>query len=279
MNRTWSQAVAKVRGNFQLLALIAGIFMLLPSLLIVVTMPALFGAALPGGNPEAARAQLNAISPAFYGVFVVIMLASLVGYSAMISLMGQDRPTVGGAIGKGFKALPTLVGAFLLFLVGYLLAAVVIGLGVGLLAVAAASVSGGAAGLVAVLAGIALFIGVLYVLTRFSLLLPVIVLDGVLNPITAYVRSWRLTKPSAWRIFGFFALLFVVYIVIAVLLVMVGSAVGMAGGRTGGSGIFVFGVLSGLLGMAVAMVVSGILVAMHDQLAGTNSRAVIDTFE
>ena len=32
MNRTWSQAVALVRANFQLLAVIAGIFLLLPTL-------------------------------------------------------------------------------------------------------------------------------------------------------------------------------------------------------------------------------------------------------
>jgi hypothetical protein len=124
-----------------------------------------------------------------------------------------------------------------------------------------------------------MLVAVGYLLARFSLLLPVIVVEGVLNPFSAYVRSWRLTRPAQWRIYAFFVLLFVAYLVIALLLVMIGSVLGLAAGGPTSGGTFFFGILSGLLGMIVAMIFSGILVSMHDQLAGTSSREIAETFE
>lgn len=270
MNRTWSQAVAMVRGNFQLLALIAGIFMLLPSLIMVIAMPQVFELALPGADPQAAEQRLAALMPSFIGVITVIMLVSLVGYAAMVALIGPARPTVGGAIGRAITALPTLVGAFLVFLVGYVVAVLVAGLVVGLLAAALGMAAGN--GLAAFLLVVGLLAVIGYLLSRFALLLPVVVLDGVRNPLRAYTRSWRQTRPARWRIFGFFVLLTVAYFVIALVLVMVMGLLGAAAGGTGS--LFAFGIVSGVLGMLVAMLVSGILVSLHQQLAGGDSPAL-----
>jgi len=79
MNRTWAQAVAKVRGNFQLLALIAGVFMLLPILVAVVAMPQVFALASPNASPEEAEQRLQAILPSFFGTMTVLLLISLIG--------------------------------------------------------------------------------------------------------------------------------------------------------------------------------------------------------
>jgi membrane-anchored glycerophosphoryl diester phosphodiesterase (GDPDase) len=277
MNRTWSEAMALVRSNFQLLALLAGLFMLLPSLILVVTMPQLLTVGLPdaaGSNPEQAAEQMMAAAPSLFGVLLVILVISLIGYAAMVALIGRDRPTVGGAIGTAVRSLPTLIGVLLIFIVGYLVGAFVLGVVVGLLAAAIGALTGsGAAGF---LMAIALLVIVGYICTRLSLILPVVVLDGVRNPFAAYGRSWRLTGPDHLRIFGFFALLFVAYCVIALLLVAVMGAMGMV---AGGAGTFLFGIVSGLIGVVVSMIVTGILVSMHGQLAGISTGAVSETFE
>lgn len=277
MNRTWSEAMALVRSNFQLLALLAGLFMLLPSLILVVSMPQLLTVGLPdaaSSNPEQAAEQMMAVMPSLFGVILVILVISMIGYASMVALIGPDRPTVGGAIGKAVRSLPTLVGVLLIFIVGYFIAAFVIGMVVGLLAAAIGALTGsGAAGFLMAIVMLAI---VGYICTRLSLILPVVVLDGVRNPFAAYGRSWRLTGPDHMKIFGFFALLFVAYFVVALLLVTVMGAMGMV---VGGTGAFLFGIVSGLIGMVVSMIVTGILVSMHGQLGGISAGAVSETFE
>lgn len=276
MNRTWSQATSLVRGNFQLLALISGIFMLLPGLVMVVAMPELLALPSMSDDPEQMSQRLAAEFGSFFAVMLVIMLISCVGYAAMIALIGPERPTVGGAIAKGLKALPTLVAALVLFLVIYLLLALVLGMIVGLVAVVLGAVAGETgAGLFAT---IVIMCVVFYVITRLSLTMPIVVLENVLNPLRAFVRSWRLTAPFHWRIFGFFLLLFVVYLVLSLLLLTLMSGLGLAVEPASGLTL-VFGIISGLVGMAVAMIASGILVSMHEQLSGTSSAAVSATFE
>jgi hypothetical protein len=275
MNRTWSEAVGLVRANFQLLALIAGLFMLLPSLVIVVTMPQLMTLPTPASeNPEQMAQQLMAVLPGLFGAIVVLMLIAMVGYSAMAALIGPDRPTVGGAIGKAIKVLPTMIGVFLVFLVAYLIGAIVLGLVAGLLAAAIGLVTGSASA--SFLMTLLMFVLIGYVVSRFSVLLPIVVIDGVRNPIAAYARSWRLTASDHWRIFGFWALLMVAYVVILLLFVSVSGALG----AIAGSGVsLVFGIVGGLLGMVIAMLVTSIVVSMHGQLAGTSSRTITETFE
>ena len=277
MNRTWSEAMALVRSNFQLLALLAGLFMLLPSLIIVVAMPQLLTVGMPadaGSNPEQAAEQMMAVMPSLFGVILVILVLSMIGYAAMIALIGRDRPTVGDAIGMALRSLPTLIGVLLIFIVGYIVCAFVLGIVVGLVAAAIGAIAGG--GAAGMLMAIALLVIVGYICTRLSLILPVVVLDGVRNPFAAYGRSWRLTAADHMRIFGFFVLLFIAYFVIALLLVSVMGALGMV---AGGTGAFLFGIVSGLIGMVVSMIVTGILVSMHGQLAGISAGAVSETFE
>jgi hypothetical protein len=277
MNRTWSEAVALVRTNFQLLALIAGIFMLLPSLILIVGMPQILTVGFPGAtgdNPEETAARLMEVMPGFFAVVLGLLFISMIGYAAMVALIGPDRPTVGAAIGKAVRALPTLIGVLLIFIVGYFLGALVVGLTVGLLAAGIGAVTG--SGAASFLMGLLTLALVGYVCTRFSLILPTVVLEGVLNPFRAYARSWRLTGPDHMKIFGFFVLLFVVYLVIAFLLVALMGALGIVAGS---AVTFLFGLISGLIGMVVAMIVTGILVSMHNQLAGMSGRAVSETFE
>lgn len=268
MNRTWSQAIALVKGNFQLLAIIAGVFLLLPSVLMYLLFPDLLVLMSADADPEALVARMEAMVPQLMGYGTLGMLVQMVGYMAMIALMGTDRPTVGEAILRGIKALPTLLGAAIVFACGYIVAALVVGLLLGLVVGALSTVSEAAGTATAGILTFGLFAAILYVMVRFCLTLPVIVLDGIGNPLKALARSWRLTGPRAWAIVGFFAMLFIAYMVLVMVLFIVIGGLGLvSGAQLGGGSVLVLGLLTGIVGAFVSMLLSGILVSIHQQLA------------
>ncbi len=271
MNRTWSQAMALGRANLQLLAIIAGVFLLLPALLFALLMPETLDWAALSEDPESlSRAMQARIVPLLtYGLASLVL--QFIGYGAMVALIGEDRPTVGEAIMLGLRCLPTIIGATLLFLVAYLAIAVLFSLVVGVLAAGLGAVGGaGLSAVVGIVLFAVLFVGVLYVMTRLSLTLPVVVLEGVRNPVTALRRSWLLTKPHGSPIFGFYLLLVIAYLVISLLLFGVLGVIGAVLGAGSAAALF-GGLVNGLVGAAVAMVMSGILVSLHQQLAAARA--------
>jgi hypothetical protein len=266
MNRTWSQALALVRKNFQLLALIAGVFMLLPSVLFYVAFPEILTMMSVTADPDAVEAQMMAMMPQLPIAGLAALLLQMIGYMAMIALIGNGRPTVGQSIVRGVKGLPALLGAVILFASGYIAVTLVFGLVVGLLAALFGMAGEGAAGLGGILSTVLLAI-VFYVMVRFCLTLPAIVLER-LGPVAALRRSWRMTKPRAGAIFAFFALLFVAYMVISLLLFIVFGALGfVAGSQPAGGTALVLGLLSGVVGALTAVLLSAIMVSIHGQLA------------
>lgn len=277
MNRTWSQAVALVRANFQLLAIIAGVFLLLPALVLALAMPGTLDFAALGTDPEAAMAALgDAIMP-LLAYSLVGLLLQFVGYGAMVALIGGDRPTVGEAIMLGIRCLLTILGALLVFLLAYAALALAVSLVIAGIAAALGAIGGGAisAVLTIVLMGM-LLAAVLYVMARLSLTLPVVVLEGARNPLAALRRSWHLTRLHGGAIFGFYLLLMIAYFVISLLLFGLLGAVGAALGQGPGAALLT-GLVNGLAGALVAMVMSGILVSMHQQLAGRTGRLIGET--
>ena len=279
MNRTWSQAMALVRANFQLLAIIAGVFLLLPALVFATVMPSTMDLMTLSENPEALEQAMSGVLGPLIVYGLIGMLLQFIGYGAMVALIGGDRPTVGEAIMLGLRSLPTLILATLAFALLYLVAVGVMSLLIGLVAGALAAVGGNAiAVVVAAVLVLAMIVAVLYVMARLSLTLPIVVLEGLRNPIAALRRSWALTKPFGGPIFAFYLLLLVAYLVISLLLFGVLGAVGALLGQ-GPAAALLGGLAQGLTGAVLAMVMSGILVSMHQQLGGRSSVAIGDTFE
>ncbi len=268
MNRTWSQAVALVRANFQLLAIIAGVFLLLPALAFYLLNPELVQVLAAGEKTE----QVDAMMPQLLVYGLVVFVGQMIGQAALVALVGRHRPTVGEAIGLGTRVLPSVVGALIVFLAGVYAVALALSLVVALVAVVSgASASGGALG---GFISIVLLVIELYLMIRCMLALPVIVLEHRLNPIKALRRSWRLTSKHAWKILGFVALLGIAYFVIVLLIMLVFGAIGLAVGadpaspQLGPGSAAGFAVVASVMGALVAMLTSGILVSMHRQLAG-----------
>ena len=258
MNRIWSQAVAMVRADWQNLALIAGIFFLLPNLIVVVALPDLMGQLqVPPTNADELIARLTPLLPTLLTIGVVTMLLSIFGYAAMIRLLAHDRPSMGEAMRAAIGALPMLLGCVLVAFAGYMVFALVGGMAVALVALGLGLLIGPEA---ASLVGIILLVLVLaWLAVRFTLVTAVVMLEGVSSPLAAFTRSWQLTKSSHRRLCAFLALLLLPYLVVSGL---ISNVAGLTGN------LFFSALVSGLLSVAFTMLLTAIIVAMHQQLSG-----------
>ncbi len=280
MNRTWSMALALLSANGQLLAIIAGVFLLLPGTLFYVAMPDFMTtlATQTNPDPDMVLAMLREAAVPLIVLGLVMLVAQIIGYLAMIALMGEDRPTVGEALRRALAYLPTTIGVSLLLMLGYVVFVALAAVALGLL-IAGGIAAGGevVGGILAFVGAIAMIVGLVYLATRFILTMPIIALEGVTGPWTVCKRSWALTKSYALKIFFFYVLIFAAYIVIAMILSSIfGVVAGLLGNGAGAA--LVLGLSNGLVGAAVAMLFSAIMVAMHRQLAGLSPAAIDQTF-
>lgn len=272
MNAVWSRGMTLVRENFQLLAVIAGVFIMLPTIALYFLIPGMEELVVPGADPEIVQQKmLDLIGPiATYGVIGSVI--QFVGYGAMIALMGDNRPTVGEALSTGAKSVLTIIGGFIVFIVLYMVAAIVIVTPIAMLAGAA-----GIPGLAAIAPLFVIAVAV-FLMARFSLTMPVVVIDHVFNPLKAVKRSWDITGRSQWGVIAFWGILFIAYMIISLLLMGVfGVVAAIFSGGAGGS--LILGLVNGLISLVVAIVLSGLVVAMHAQLSGPSDRQISETFD
>ncbi|HEY2078240.1 MAG TPA: hypothetical protein VGH53_18065 [Streptosporangiaceae bacterium] len=155
---------------------------------------------------------------------IVYVIAAIV--SAVLELTG-------GIFGALLGFLVTIVAAFLL--TAALVKAVqdvrdgTVNLSVGQTLSAATPFIGPVA-IAAILAGIAVAIGLfiliipgLFLLTVWCLIVPVIVLEGT-GPFDSFGRSWQLVKGHFWNVFGILFMVFLILFVVDVVLGLVFSA-------------------------------------------------------
>lgn len=280
MNRTWSQAVSLVQSNFQLLAVIAGLFILVPNMIFYIAVPDVMAMATSvNPDPDQMMAMLSANAGRLIGFGLLVVVAQFICYAALVALMGQSRPTVGEALRQSLSAIPTLFGVTVLTMIVYVVVGLVLALVVGIVTALLTMVAGAAGAVLgSTVALVLLFVGMIYVVARFIMVYPAIMLEGIGNPLEVMKRSWALTRPQAKRIFLFLMLLLVAYLVISLVVGgMFGVLVAMLGG--GPAAAMVSGLFNGILGSLVAMIYAGIMVAMHRQLAGTDTDEIGETFD
>ena len=115
-------------------------------------------------------------------------------------------------------------------------------------------------------------------MARFSLIMPVMAFEETLNPFIAISRSFKLTGPSHWRIFAFWGVLLVLYVVAALLLGGVFGVVAALAAE-GVVAALILGLTNGAMATAVGMVACALVAAMHIQLAGPGDAEISETFE
>lgn len=246
----------------------------------IVLAAVMFGAV--GSSLMMAGAMESPMAMGAGGVLIMIVayIAYLLVYMAQgASLVHNASPTHSPALGdsfmEGLRAIPALIGLALLLAVGYIAAAIVLAI------VGAIFSMAGDAGSVLFL--IAVFLGLIYLACRLSLIMPVIVVEGVQNPITAIRRSWKLTSGHTGKIFV--VILIFSLIVVAALLAMValmgGSMMGFAASAGNidtaapalGATMIVFFLGFMLLMVLLALLSAAFMAVLHASLAGPEAMA------
>lgn len=186
LNLVWDDARAMARGNRDLLSAIAGMFLLLPSIVAgqFSRMPPPLSADAP---PEAALARLMDYAALNWPVLIVHSLFAAFGILAMLALLlRRERLTVAQSLQAALQVLPA-----------YLVALIVQRLGVGF--------------------GLTLFfLPGIYLLGRLALIAPVAVVERPGNPFTILRRSAELTHSNGWRVFLMLAAIFVTATIIGI---------------------------------------------------------------
>ena len=201
-SRAWKEASGAISANRDAVFALAGVFFLLPGLVLALFFPQPEPQA--GMDEQAIVAMATDYYISILPVLVPTVVVQALGTLALIDLLYLDaRPTVGEAIRKGGGGV-----------VAYVLAQILLGLGVGLVGGLVATIFAlfGAPVLAAV--GIVLAIGVaVYAGVRTSLAGPIIALENERNPVSALRGSWRLTSGHAGRIALFYLLVAVAFII------------------------------------------------------------------
>ena len=296
----WGEAMRLVSANKEVLAVIAGVFIFLPAVGLAFAMGGIqqtmmtqmmqAGLAGPGAGAANSAAQMQMLGTMWSTLgpllpwFFVISLVQAIGHMAMLALLAdRARPTVGEALTMAIKALPSMIGVMLLLIVGYLVVGLAIGLVIGLVVGVLGFAHLQALGFV--LAVVAILVVIAFFATRLSMILPVLVMEGVRGPVAVITGSWKLVQGNTRRLFLFYLLLFIAYIVIAMVIGMVvGAILGIVFLRGGGmplqassSFLLANGIVSGLIGAVAATMMIGVLAAVHRQLSGSTA-AVAETF-
>ncbi|MBE5074552.1 glycerophosphoryl diester phosphodiesterase membrane domain-containing protein [Erythrobacteraceae bacterium E2-1 Yellow Sea] len=272
MGRAWSDATALLAGNRNVVMVVAGVFFFLPYFAIMLLVPeTMQPQAQMGADPadmEQAMQMLGQLYAQNWWVFVVIGVTQAIGMLALMTLLtDRNRPTVGEAIARGGRGFFSYIGTQILF-------ALALGIVIALLVALGAAIAGPQG---AVLTGVIAFVIGVYLFIKFSLVTPVIAIDGILNPIRILQRSWQLTKGNSFRLLGFYILLFLALgIVSGVVTMVMGVLFAAMGGQLEliGNGLF-----AALLNAVFVVIFLGVLAGVHRQLSGPSQADISDTFE
>ncbi len=265
--RAWNEGLALIRANREVLIALAGVFLMLPTLAILLFAP----------PPEVTGKQgfeaLVTIMRDYYNqnwmVILPLALVTIIGTLAILALFSErGRPTVAEAMKQGTTALLPLILAQLLL--GLLLA-----LGGGLLMLLSAFT-----GLKTVIAVVLMMVVLLaiYAGLRMILISPVVVIERIFNPVSALRRAWGLTRGTFWQLLLFFVLLFlatglVTGIATSLIELLFTAITGSDGGKIAGD------VASSAFGAITNTLYIALLAATHRQLTSQTPSGVAKAFD
>jgi hypothetical protein len=229
--RAWSDAMALLKGQLEILLTITGFFIMLPALLLNALRPF-----VPSGKSETWMAEVAAWTEAnFVWIALVAVLAALGRLAMLILLLGPDRPTVGEALAAGAKLLAMFV-----------IMDVLIGL---------------------MLLGGSLFfiVPAIYIFGRTFLAEAGFVARRVHNPVAGLTAGFEASRGNGWRIVLMAA---IIYVAGVILTAAIGSIVGVIGALAGGTGLdrFLTAFVDAICGAGVSLVLVLVSVAAWRQL-------------
>ena len=255
MNTCWARGLDLVRNNFSLLVVIAGIFLLLPTVALYLLVPDMQMLADPGVDQSVLKSKIAEILLPLMGAALLMSLVQFAGQAAMIALMGKGRPTVGEALGVGLKTVPSLVVVLLAFTVAVFIGSLLVTLPISILA--------GVAGIpaLAILAVFPLLLLMFWMMARLSMTMPAMVLGATLNPFKAMGESWRITRRHQWAILLFWGVFYAVFTIISLLFNGIAGVIA-ALIASGTGAMLVVGLANGIAGVVSGMLICALAVAI-----------------
>ncbi len=265
-SRAWSQASQAVSANREVVIALAGVFFLLPQLVFAIFFPPPETGA--GMNERQMMAALQAYYLSIAPVMIPMALFQALGSLSLLTLLDSERrPTVAEAIRAGVKGV-----------VPYLLAQILTGMALAVIALLFAGLLGAVGGVVGGVIGLAVVLLFAIVIgVRLSIAAPVIAVENVFNPVTALVRSWQLTKGNTARLLGFYALLVVAMLVLLIFANVLTMPVALLAPVEVAR--FVSAAVESLLASIMALYFVAVIAQVHRQLAGPSAEAMADMFE
>ncbi len=257
LDTAWKDTSRLLRDNFSLLAIIAGVFFFVPYAAVLIAIPsALPIAALEqGGNPEAMQAAILDLYSTYWWVLLALAIIQGIGLLAMLALLRRRaNPTVGEALATGAGSVVSYLAAQILQ--SFALIAVII------LLIGIPAAAGSPA--IAFFGGVLALVLFLYILTKMSLVSPVIAIEEVKNPLTAIARSWKLTRGNSVRVFLFYLLVLVAFFVVSVVASMITTVIFSLGGEN--AALFGTSFIAALINAALIILGVCLLAAVHTQL-------------
>jgi hypothetical protein len=205
-NSAWNETVAFVTREGRLLFPIAFLLVALPGAILQAAMPT----PVPGETPEA-------------GVWLLLVplaiIASMVGTLAISFLALQPGASVAEGLQVGLRRFIHLLGAALLVGIGAGLVLVPVIILAGAAAVGAGEAAVGGVAAILVIALIPLF---LFFWVRLLLMTPIAAVEDV-GPVRIITRSWELTRDGFWRLLGLVLLVAIAAVVVMFAVTMVGG--------------------------------------------------------
>lgn len=266
LSAAWDGAMAMIRTNREVVLVLTGVFFFLPYLAFSLLLPdtgIAEASAANEGDMDAIAAIVMDFYAEYWWALLLLALIQSVGALASLAVLGDDaRPTVGDAIRRGITLLPTQLGAQLIAALAIFAPIVMTG---------AIGVATGSPALAGLLPLIALPV-VVYIVVKFSLSSPVIAVDQTRNPLAALTGSWRLTKGNSFRLFFFFLLLIVAFVVASTVLnLIIGLVLALLGEQLQLIGLAISGAL---INAIFSLVAYAVLASVHHQLSGRASASV-----
>ena len=218
IGKAWDDAKAAIAANRRLITPVALGLILVPAVVSAMIEPR----PASGAQPEAGPWMLVTLA------MIIIMLA---GQMAIVLLTNGWQGSVGEAIGRAVKRLPTLLLAALMVMVPLILILSVVLAIVGLATGADGQFS---AASLSPTGWLVMLIGILIILAVGVRLLPMIVLIAGedVGPVTAIKRAFSLTSGHFWKLLAFMLLATIAFLIVAGAAgAVIGSLVSLAVGR------------------------------------------------
>lgn len=271
LGKAWEDAVAMLNANKDVVLIMAAVFFFLPGAIsgIIAPEPTELNAMLASGaqpDPDEVANIFLAYIADVWWIYLLASLFSAIGMLGLYALLRSTRrPTVGEAIAIAVKSLPTYIAVLLLTSVIF---AIVIMVPIMLGALISPAV--------AALLSLVGFAVMVYVYVKLSLTSPIIAIDGVMNPLTAMIGSWKMTKGNSLRLFAFYMLLFLSIIVLSLLVNLLLSAFAIFGDQIG---LFAIAIGGSLFSMVTTSVLLAVVASAHRQLSGDSRENLAETFD